>query len=312
MSDVHTIIKYDGPNLDHKQMDVADLAPSLLALSDLIKSTNRKFNGDRASVKVYVNADLEQNCFELAVHVTQSILDKMTVLISDHRIIQAKDILITLGILAGTPIGGACTLYKLIKFLKNKNVESVNKVKIDNSRYEVKIDTKDKDGNQASIRVSEPVYELYSSYSTRKKAVEVLAPLKNDGYNEIQFYNGKNIHINFKKQDVPTIEDCPEVVPSNINKSDIRTVVRIRKPAYEGKSKWTVVYEKAIEASIEDEEWLTRFQSNKEYAPPNSSLEVEMIKEVVINEHGEAIDEPIYRIIKVHKVILPPEQQRLL
>jgi len=57
---------------------------------------------------------------------------------------------------------------------------------------------------------------------------------------------------------------------------------------------------------------LTRFQSNEEYAPPNSSLEVEMIKEVVINEHGEAIDEPIYRIIKVHKVILPPEQQRLL
>jgi hypothetical protein len=48
MSNIHTTIKFDGPALDGKAMDVAHLAPGLLALSDLVKETNRFANGDRA------------------------------------------------------------------------------------------------------------------------------------------------------------------------------------------------------------------------------------------------------------------------
>ena len=68
----------------------------------------------------------------------------------------------------------------------------------------------------------------------------------------------------------------------------------------------------ALAASIEDEEWLNKFQKNKISAPPNSSLSVDMIKEVVVNEYGEALDEPIYRVIKIHEVIVPPDQMSLI
>lgn len=312
MSDIKTIIKYDGPSVDQKQMDVADLAPSLLSLSDLIKDVNRKFNGNRATIKVYVNADLEQNCFELIVHVSQTLLDSLTVLISDYRVIQAKEILEWIGIITGGSTFVGVTLYKLIKFLNGKKVTSVAKVKIKDHDYEILIKAVDKEGNPSDISVLEMVYELYSSYLTRKRAIDVLAPLKNQGYDRIQFHDGKKVYEEFKKPDLPSIEECPEVVPSNVTHSEIKTVVRIRKPAYEGTSKWTLVYERAIDASIDDDDWLNRFQSNEISAPPNSSLEVDMIKEVVVNEFGEALDEPIYRIIKVHKVILPPDQMSLL
>jgi hypothetical protein len=302
------ILKYDGPSVENKEMDISDLAPSWLSLSQLIKEVNKNVNGDRAASKVVVTADLEQNCFKLSVHVSQSFYHSMTVLMSGHRVVQAKEILECIGI-----IGGASyTLYKLIKFLKGKKVESVTKIKAEDLTFQINIKASDKNGKLSEINVIEQIYELYSSYKTRKKAIEVLEPLKKDGYTKMQFYNGNKVHEEFEKADVPNMDECPEVIPSNITRSEIKTIVRIRKPAYEGKSKWTLVYEKGIEASIEDEEWLNQFQKNEISAPPNSSLSVDMIKEVVVNEYGEALDEPVYRVIKIHEVIAPPDQMSLI
>jgi hypothetical protein len=311
MSSIQTIIRYNGPVVENKQMDVSDLAPSLLSLSELIKDVNRFANGDRAKVKIFVNADLEQNCFELIVNVTQTVLDQMTSLINDHRVVAAKEILEWVGIISSVTGGTAYSLYKLIKFLKGKTVKDVQKVK-ENDRYLIKILVIDYEGNESTYLTSENIYDIYSSQSIRKKAVDVLSPLNKDGYDEIRFYKGKNVYESFKKTEVPNAESLPEVIPTNITKSHIKTVVRIRKPAYEGKSRWTLVYEKAIEASIEDEDWLNDFQKNIVSAPPNSSLEVEMIKEVVVDEHGVAFDEPVYRVIKVLRVIPPPDQLSLL
>jgi hypothetical protein len=47
MRAAHTTIKYDGPALRDHAMDVAHLAPALLALSELVNDANRFANGDR-------------------------------------------------------------------------------------------------------------------------------------------------------------------------------------------------------------------------------------------------------------------------
>ena len=54
MSDIKTIIKYTGAAVDGKSMDVSDLAPSLIALSDLLKIVNKKYNGEKAGLKCTV------------------------------------------------------------------------------------------------------------------------------------------------------------------------------------------------------------------------------------------------------------------
>jgi hypothetical protein len=207
-----TILKYDGPSVDNKEMDISDLAPSWLSLSELIKEVNKNVNGDRAAVKVAVNADLEQNCFELAVHVSQSFYDSMTVLMSGHRVVKAKEILKWIGITDGA----SDTLYKLIKFLKGKKVESVTKIKAEDLKFKINIKAIDKNGKLSEINVTEPIYELYSSYKTRKKAIEVLEPLKKDGYTKMQFYSGNKGHEEFKKSDVPNMDECPDVIKLNL------------------------------------------------------------------------------------------------
>lgn len=206
------ILKYDGPSVDNKEMDISNLVPSWLSLSELIKEVNKNVNGDRAAVKVVVNADLEKNCFELSVHVSRSFYDSMTVLMSGHRVVQAKEILKWIGITGGS----SDTLYKLIKFLKGKKVDSVTKIKAEDLTFKINIKASDKNGKLSEINVTEQIYELYSSYKTRKKAIEVLEPLKKDGYTKMQFYSGNKGHEEFEKSDVLNMDQCPEVIKLNL------------------------------------------------------------------------------------------------
>lgn len=104
MSDIKTIIKYTGAAVDGKSMDVSDLAPSLIALSDLLKIVNKKYNGERAGLKILVNADLEQNCFELGVELVQNLWESVSQLIDDDKVKTAKQIAEWVGIIGGAGI----------------------------------------------------------------------------------------------------------------------------------------------------------------------------------------------------------------
>ncbi len=70
-------IRYDGPALEGHAIDVNHLAPALLALGDLCTLANKRFNGDRASVKVLVRADFEAKCFDVAIELVQTVYDQV-------------------------------------------------------------------------------------------------------------------------------------------------------------------------------------------------------------------------------------------
>ena len=306
MADVQTIIKFDGKALDGNSMDVAHLAPSLLALSDLLKEANQYANGDRAGIKVFVNADLEQKCFELVVELSTTIWESAKLLIADDRVKTAKEIAEWVGIIGGTGFG----LFQLIKWLKNKTIKNVTVIKIDDGQNMVEISV---EGESDVKQITQTVYELYANVVARQKAIKVMAPLKEEGYETLEFYEKDEVFVHFEKDDVPSNDgdDLPEVIPQNVHKSTIKTGVRIRKAAYEGASKWTLIYKKAIDAPIDDEEWLSKFQSGAEKAPPGSSLSVDLEETYITNENAEIMGDPTYRVIKVHSVELPMRQKKL-
>lgn len=308
MKSVHTIIKYDGPALDGKSMDVAQLAPALLALSDLVKDANRFANGDRAGARILVNADLEQKCFELGVELALTIWEQAKLLIAEENIRSAKDIAEWLGLIGGPTIG----LFVLIKRLKGRKVKSVIVLRIKDGANEVEITL---EGDDEPLRLTEAVYELYANIDTRKKAVAVLEPLREDGYETLEFYEDKGVFVHFDKDDVPERDgsDLPEVIPQNVHTSTIRAGVRIRQAVYEGRAKWTVMYKRAVNVSFEDdaEEWLKAFQSGDIQAPPGSYLDADLDETYITNEFGEIQGDASYKIIKVHAVHQQHEQPRL-
>ena len=128
MKNFKTTIKFDGPALKDRAMDVGHLAPSLLALSDLVKATNFQINGERAKIKILVNADLEQKCFELNLEIVQTIWEQAKTLLADEDIKSAKELLAWIGIPSIPAVG--YSLYLLIKKLRSKEIESVTVIKI--------------------------------------------------------------------------------------------------------------------------------------------------------------------------------------
>lgn len=306
MSETHTIIKFDGPALEGRSMDVAHLAPALLALSDLVKDANRYANGDRAGVRVLVNADLEQKCFELNVDLVLTIWEQAKLLISHDEMRSAKEIAEWIGIIAGPPFG----LFLLIKKLRNKKVKSVVVLRVKDGPDMVEITL---EGDDEPIKVVEAVYELYANLETRKKAIAVLSPLREEGYETLEFYEKDGVYVHFEKEDVPEMDgsDMPEVVPQNVHKSTIKTGVRIRKAVYEGHARWTVMYKRAVEVAFDDLVWLAEFQKGEISAPPGSYLEVDLEETYITNENDEILGDPTYRVLKVHRVILASEQKRM-
>ena len=92
MSKATAIIRYDGPALAAHSMDVSDLAPALLGLSEIAKIANRKINGDQSSVKVYISVDTEQKCFQFNIEIAQTLLQHVSLLIHNEHMATAKEI----------------------------------------------------------------------------------------------------------------------------------------------------------------------------------------------------------------------------
>lgn len=116
------IIRFDGPILVDHRMDISDLAPALIGISELCKIANSKFNDEKASVKVLMKADIEQKCIQLDLNVVLSTWDSIKGLISDNEIKSAKELLEWIGIIGG-PVFGAI---KLSSYLKNKKLIQSN------------------------------------------------------------------------------------------------------------------------------------------------------------------------------------------
>ncbi|MFC3181673.1 hypothetical protein [Cypionkella sinensis] len=307
MKRVHTTVKYDGPALADKSMDVAHLAPALLALSDLVKEANRYANGDRAAARIYVNADIEQKCFELDVSVALTIWEQAKLLLADDNVRSAKDLFEWIGI-----AGGGFGLFQLIKWLKGKTVSNVVVLRVKDGDNLVEITV---EGDEKPKQVAQAVYELYANVTTRHKALAVLAPLREDGYDSLEFYEKEGVFVHFHEEDVPASDgsDLPEVIPQNVHISTIRTGVKIRRAVYEGRAKWTVMYQRAREASFDGLalSWLDAFQRGDVQAPPGSYLDVDLEENYVTNDLGEIVGEATFKIVRVHGVHKRHEQPRL-
>jgi hypothetical protein len=189
MSKVAFQLRYDGPALSEHGMDVADLAPALLALGDLIKRANARINGDAATVNLIVQSDFEHKCFQVSLELVQSVLSTIGTFLTDADSLKnAQTIAGWLGL-----IGVPTTVVGLFAYLakrKGKEIESVSPV-----ADETTISTRDSHGTVAvkfkgddnTIVVNQNVYLLGDDPLIREYAAKVVSPLKRKGIEKLQF-----------------------------------------------------------------------------------------------------------------------------
>lgn len=297
---VTTTIRYDGPALADHLMDIQDLAPALLALADIIQVANRKFNGDAASIRVLVNADVEQRCFQIDLSLVQSVLEQAKGFFADDRVKTAEDIAKWIGIIGG----GGVSLFKLVAWLAKRP-------KVDGTTFNVTTEggvTTLVDGDSNSITVNHNVYLLASDPLVIEKAKRVVAPLQKPGYETLEFVQGEEVVETFDKQAAIMAADLqPMVLDSSYEDvSSIRGHLRIKSAQYEGNARWSVLWGgKAIDVSMPPD-FVQAFQHNEIDAPPNTLLDVQMEQRVALDETGKAVGAPTYTVVQIHHLTLPP------
>lgn len=309
MSKVEFIVRYDGPALADHKMDVERVAPAMLALAELVKRANELANGDRASVKVLLTANVEQHCFELVIEIVQTAYEALKTLLKDDDIKTAKELAEWLGILCLASGAGGLGLFGILRLLRGRKPDSVNMIVRDGR-------------NVTQINVGGDVYfghpnlgQLLQDPESIKPAKAVVSPATEEGYESISFRVGDKETERITNEEARLIQSAPEPgakVVDTLPVGRLRAWVKIRKAVYDGVGKWTIQYDKSRDVSINDKDWLQKFQSNKISAPPKSMLDVDMsIGKVELDENGHAIREPEFAIEKVHDVKLPAQASDL-
>lgn len=123
---------FNGPAFAEHQIDVADLAPALIALGNVVKRANEAINGNRAEARLMVKATAEGS-FDAILSIDVSFLSAVVDMI-DHasghreRIATAKeltDLLINMGTIMGAAGGGLAGFFYVLKKLRRKRPDEI-------------------------------------------------------------------------------------------------------------------------------------------------------------------------------------------
>lgn len=232
-------IRYSGPVLANHAIDVNHLAPALLSLGDLCSLANKKFNGKRASVKVLVSVDAEHSCFELSFELVQKIYDMAISLIKTDDVKNAKQILEWIGIITVGPTSFG--LFRLLKWLKGRKVESQTLVKQDGKNV-VKIKVV---GDNNTINAYPQTMELYNDIEVIKSTQKIVKPLTEEGYNNLEFEYKEKVTEKVSKKEATDIMsiDVDVMEETEEEPQEIIALVKVYSPVYDADvSAWRFEY----------------------------------------------------------------------
>lgn len=309
---VRTTIRYDGPALSGHEMDVQELAPALLALAEMVQLANKRFNGEAASMKVLVNADIEQRCFQLDIHIVQSLLESAKHLFGTDEYKTAKEIAELLDLLLpGGVAGGVFWFWKNFSAAKDAPAIAITTEQHGGQTTLVQGTT------GGSVTVNNNVYLLASDPEMVELGKRVLKPLAHPGYETLVFYRGTDATVEWDNEEAqrfierPTTHLLPidEPEPAT-NVTPIRAVVSVKTQRNEGKAQWEIKWaNKAVWASMDDLEWLARFQSGKIHFDIPYWLDVSL--EMTTSRVNPDAD-PSFAIKKVYDLINGDGKQGIL
>ncbi|QMV54062.1 hypothetical protein [Ewingella americana] len=167
-------IVYDGPALESHEMDIRDLAPALIALSDVFEEAAKTLYGKKAIVSVKVNASFKAGSFGIDLVASSPSWIKQTIEFFSSDPVSATLNLITF--LGFTKVAGdkaSKGLLDLIKWIGPRKVKQIHN--LPNRNVKIFIDDEEE-------IFEEEVVELYKNYKLREALQEVIAkPLEKDG-----------------------------------------------------------------------------------------------------------------------------------
>lgn len=288
---VHFSIKYDGPALESHQMDVRELAPALIALSNMLEEANKAVFPDASSVRVSVQGSFKGGSFGVDLIAIQSIADQIVSIFSGPEATafsNLKAILEGVGL-----IGGGGGLIGLIKWLRGRKPSTI-KTSGDKVVFEVtQSDTVE------SFEVDLVAGKLYQSRVVRKALANVVKPLECEGVDVFASgQDGETSEVIFKDDAAWFLvaESEADVVSDTVNE---QVLLQIESAVFKDDNKWRFNDgASAFFAEVADPSFVERINSGAERFGKGDVLVVDLRRVQTISDNGLKLE---YSVVKVHE-----------
>lgn len=169
---VHFSIKYDGPALATHQMDVRELAPALIALSDLLEEANKAALPDAPDVQVNVQGNFKGGSFGVDLIAVQTITQQLVSMFSGPEATATANLYTLLRALGLVDGGG---VIGVIKWLRGRKPSAI-RIEGDSTIFELS-DTETIETFEVDLMTG----RLYKTRVVRQSLAKVIKPLERDG-----------------------------------------------------------------------------------------------------------------------------------
>lgn len=247
MSENHFRVIYDGPAVDDGEMEIGQLAPSLLALGKLVEALDTIATGETGRVRVLVRADPKPGSFDIGLSL-DFIHSVKTWLLSPD--VQAMSTLVTLLGISGTTV--VAGLIQAVRWLNKRPVEKKITLADGNVRIEVN------GGNY--LIVLPAVARAIDDITVRQHLERFTEPLRQDGVSTIRFKDGEGAQEQIAAEDAPAFTASQGGEPTS--QATFKATYQIKRLYFERGKKWRLSNgAQTILAQIEDESFWMRVET---------------------------------------------------
>ncbi|MGE9896744.1 hypothetical protein ACQQ97_07655 [Anaerovoracaceae bacterium SGI.195] len=206
---------------------------------------------------------------------------------------QVKNIINSPEALATIIVASVSGAFGLVKHLKGEKPERI-------VEHEDRFDVVNCDGEKYSINKALGK-QYFKNSKIENSVINIVNIVKNNERDGFQI-KSKRETVKFAQSDINSVAP---IVGEIMNDSEhefvntIDTTLIIRKPDLVGRSKWGFIFDKNIEATIEDKEWLTKIHNEKTKFGMGMKLPVKLKIIVPLDNNSCPIGEPTYVVVKV-------------
>jgi hypothetical protein len=173
-------VVFDGPAVEDGEMDVGQLAPSLLALGKLIENADSLLTGEQDRIRVRVKSDIRRGSFDVGIVVDlNSTWDVAKAWVLSPGGATTLALLSALGF---TVKDGTKGLIQTVRWLNGRKV--ARKIVFEDGNTRLETD----DGD--TLTVPEPVARLVDDPQVRQPLERFTEPLREEGVEAIKIEDG--------------------------------------------------------------------------------------------------------------------------
>ena len=299
-------IAYEGEALENGSMDIAYLAPALMAFGRMVQRANDVM-GNTYPVRLMIKADnIRAGSFDVTLEIVTTTLQEIKLFMGIADDVGLKALVEALGLGCGTYKG-------LIWLIKHIGLRKV--VKVDESTPHGTVVNLTLNDN-SNVIIDKKVYNFYVDREVRAHIDEVMKPLEMEGVDSFQVRNPlrpeSKEHFEKINSEERAMFMAPELNPtvetSNVTESEER--LNIIGVVFDKNQKWRFSDgDVQFWARIEDEDFWKAVISGKYAFRDGDGLNVICKKVQVVTTNGDVKTERT--ITKVLKVIPKPTQIQL-